>query len=133
MGCDLGHIFCNKTSATAIKTYSPEIIVHPMFVSDEEACLLAEGRRHVPELWMEKIMAWSKAINIWVVGPGLGRDPNMAGFFPTLVRNLPEEDVIVFNADGIYHLCQHPELLGELKRYKKTVLMTNEKQWPMLK
>lgn len=40
VGGDLGHIFCNKASATAIKTYSPEIIVHPIFVSDEEACLL---------------------------------------------------------------------------------------------
>lgn len=35
VGGDLGHIFCNKASATAIKTYSPEIIVHPIFVSDE--------------------------------------------------------------------------------------------------
>lgn len=34
VGGDLGHIFCNKASATAIKTYSPEIIVHPVFVSD---------------------------------------------------------------------------------------------------
>lgn len=57
---------------------------------------------------MEKIMAWSNAINIWIVGPGLGRDPNIARFFPTLVKNLPSQDVIVFNADGIYHLCQHP-------------------------
>jgi NAD(P)H-hydrate repair Nnr-like enzyme with NAD(P)H-hydrate dehydratase domain len=53
-------------------------------------------------------MAWSNAINIWIVGPGLGRDPNIAQFFPTLVKNLPSQDVIVFNADGIYHLCQHP-------------------------
>jgi hypothetical protein len=35
-------------------------------------------------------MAWSKAINIWIIGPGLGRDSNIADFFPTLVKNLPE-------------------------------------------
>jgi len=57
---------------------------------------------------MEKIMAWSKTINVWIVGPGLGRDSNIASFFPTLVKNLPSEDIIVFNGDGIYHLCQHP-------------------------
>ena len=33
VGGDLGHIFCNKTS--------PEIIIHPIFVSDEELCLLS--------------------------------------------------------------------------------------------
>ena len=53
-------------------------------------------------------MAWSKTINVWIVGPGLGRDSNIASFFPTLVKNLPSEDIIVFNGDGIYHLCQHP-------------------------
>ncbi len=53
-------------------------------------------------------MAWNKAINVWVVGPGLGRDPNISDFFPTLVKNLPSEDIIVFNADGIYHLTLHP-------------------------
>ena len=28
-GVDLCHIFCEKSAGTAIKTYSPELIVHP--------------------------------------------------------------------------------------------------------
>ena len=32
-GGDLAHIFCAKSAATAIKAYTPEIIVHPVFVS----------------------------------------------------------------------------------------------------
>jgi ATP-dependent NAD(P)H-hydrate dehydratase len=31
MGADLAHIFCCKEAATAIKSYSPELIVHPVF------------------------------------------------------------------------------------------------------
>jgi ATP-dependent NAD(P)H-hydrate dehydratase len=30
-GADLAHIFCAKSAAIAIKAYSPEIIVHPVF------------------------------------------------------------------------------------------------------
>ena len=35
-GADLAHIFCSKSSSVSIKSYSPEIIVHPVFVSEEE-------------------------------------------------------------------------------------------------
>jgi ATP-dependent NAD(P)H-hydrate dehydratase len=34
VGGDLSHIFCSKFSSPAIKSYSPEIIVHPVFVSE---------------------------------------------------------------------------------------------------
>ena len=34
-GADLAHIFCSKSSSVSIKSYSPEIIVHPVFVSEE--------------------------------------------------------------------------------------------------
>lgn len=45
VGGDLGHIFCNKASSTPIKTYSPEIIVHPVFVSDDEFSFFSGGKR----------------------------------------------------------------------------------------
>jgi ATP-dependent NAD(P)H-hydrate dehydratase len=35
VGADIAHIFCSKSAANAIKSYSPEIIVHPVFVSDQ--------------------------------------------------------------------------------------------------
>jgi len=35
VGGDLSHIFCSKFSSPAIKSYSPEIIVHPVFVAEE--------------------------------------------------------------------------------------------------
>lgn len=34
VGGDLGHIFCSKFSSPAIKSYSPEIIAHPVFISE---------------------------------------------------------------------------------------------------
>ena len=75
--------------------------------------------------WIEKITKWFRAIDCWVIGPGLGRDPCMTKFFPKLVRCLPKNNVIVFDADGLFHLTQEPKLFDELGEYEKVVLTPN--------
>ena len=47
-GGDLAHIFCSKASSVSIKSYSPEIIVHPIFVSEEEEKIRPED---VPKIY----------------------------------------------------------------------------------
>lgn len=42
VGGDLAHIFCSKSASLAIKSYSPEVIVHPVFVSEAEVKLTSE-------------------------------------------------------------------------------------------
>ena len=37
-GADIVHIFCAYQAAIPIKSYSPEIIVHPCILDSEEAC-----------------------------------------------------------------------------------------------
>jgi NAD(P)H-hydrate repair Nnr-like enzyme with NAD(P)H-hydrate dehydratase domain len=81
--------------------------------------------------WLEKIMKWEKAIYSWVIGPGLGRDKYMNEFFPKLVKKLPSHSVVVFDADGIYYLCQHPELFEELSRLK-AIITPNKKELQMI-
>jgi NAD(P)H-hydrate repair Nnr-like enzyme with NAD(P)H-hydrate dehydratase domain len=82
--------------------------VHPLFVSEDEVKLSPQEVKALHEEWIEKILTWKSAINSWIIGPGLGRDRYMNEFFPILVRNLPEGSLTVFDADGIYFLCQHP-------------------------
>ena len=62
------------------------------------------------EEWIKKLREWEKAIHAWVIGPGLGRDQYMHKFFPTLIKDLPNGVLVVFDADGIYYLCQNPHL-----------------------
>ena len=50
-------------------------------------------------------------ISSWVVGPGLGRDEYMNTFFPLLVKSFPSNTIVVFDADALYFLCQHPNLI----------------------
>lgn len=43
-----------------------------------------------------------------MIGPGLGRDPYMHEFFPLLIKHIGRNKVVIFDADGIYYLGQHP-------------------------
>lgn len=36
MGADLAHVFCSKQAAGPIKSYSPELIVHPVFTYEDD-------------------------------------------------------------------------------------------------
>ncbi|XP_032170303.1 ATP-dependent (S)-NAD(P)H-hydrate dehydratase isoform X5 [Mustela erminea] len=59
VGADLSHVFCTREAAPVIKSYSPELIVHPVLDSPSAV-------RDVEE--------WLPRLHALVVGPGLGRD-----------------------------------------------------------
>lgn len=84
------------------------MIVHPVFVSDIEVKYSEEELKQVHENWLRMILTWKNAINSWVIGPGLGRDSYMSGFFPILIKNLPSGCLAVFDADGLYFLSKYP-------------------------
>lgn len=55
----------------------------------------------------------------------------MNSFFPQLVKALPSGCLAVFDADGIYFLSQHPELMAELSRFR-TILTPNARELTFL-
>ncbi|XP_071499368.1 ATP-dependent (S)-NAD(P)H-hydrate dehydratase-like [Diadema antillarum] len=62
VGCDLSHIFCTGDAAPVIKSYSPELIVHP--------CLDAPNA-------VAELGKWLPRMHSVVIGPGLGRDQGL--------------------------------------------------------
>ncbi|XP_054430376.1 ATP-dependent (S)-NAD(P)H-hydrate dehydratase isoform X5 [Pteronotus mesoamericanus] len=59
VGADLSHVFCTREAAPVIKSYSPELIVHPVLDRPDAV--------HEVERWLPRLHAL-------VVGPGLGRE-----------------------------------------------------------
>lgn len=59
VGCDLSYVFCTDGAATAIKSYSPELIVLPYLDSASAG---------------QEIGSWIERLHVLVIGPGLGRD-----------------------------------------------------------
>jgi ATP-dependent NAD(P)H-hydrate dehydratase len=72
-GGDLAHIFCTKSAAVPIKSYSPEIIVHPTLASGVEEDT-SKYNNNIEEK-LEETTKWYPAIHALIIGPGLGRDP----------------------------------------------------------
>ena len=91
-GSDLSHVFCHKESAIPIKSYSPELIVHPGFDAYSNDILLKKTER------------WFKSMNSILIGPGMGREPDIEKIFVEFSEKISEFKNIplVYDADGVW-------------------------------
>ena len=108
VGADLAHIFCMKDAATAIKSYSPELIVHPCLDSDDAATII--------EPWLHRL-------HVIVIGPGMGRDIKIL----STVRNIIQccrklNKPLVIDADGLFLLSED---LSIIHGYPGVILTPN--------
>jgi len=92
VGADLSHVFCTRGAAPVIKSYSPELIVHPYLQEqvdgDGQAC--------------QDVIPWLGRMSCVVIGPGLGRDPGMQSAAERLMHEACNLGVpLVVDADGL--------------------------------
>jgi hypothetical protein len=72
----LSHVFCTKDAAPVIKSYSPELIVHPVLEESYSISQLSEeDKREVQDKVLGEVGKWMERFDCLVIGPGLGRDP----------------------------------------------------------
>lgn len=118
VGADLCHIFCTPEAAIPIKTYSPELIVHPLLPSSEEI-----NKKEASNKSIDLIRPWLKKMDVVVIGCGLGREQDIVFITLELIKIcrclfIP----IIVDADGLFVVAQQPELiLG----YKNCILTPN--------
>ncbi|XP_038220195.1 ATP-dependent (S)-NAD(P)H-hydrate dehydratase-like [Zerene cesonia] len=110
VGADLVHIFCASQAATVIKSYSPELIVHPL-LDDENA--------------VEKISPWFERLHVIVIGPGLGRDSNIFSVTAELIEVIREKQIpLVLDADGLYLITENCNLIQD---FHSPIILTPNK------
>lgn len=115
VGADVAHVFCVNAAAAVIKSYSPEIIVHPLLDTDNP---------------VESIMEWAPRMHAFVIGPGLGRDPAILSTVAQLIEQLKKaEKLIVIDADGLWLVKENPDLI---KGYTKIILTPNSVEFARL-
>ncbi|GIX89107.1 ATP-dependent [Caerostris darwini] len=115
VGCDLVHVFCTKDASQVIKSYSPELIVHPILDSPT---------------FKEDILLHLPSMHSLVIGPGLGRDDAIFSTIHHLIdlakgRNLP----LVFDADSLFYLKDAPKVI---ESYSKAILTPNKIEFARL-
>lgn len=115
VGSDLSHVFCTQSASSVIKSYSPELIVHPV-LDDPKAA--------------DDIPILLSSLHSLVIGPGLGRDENVfqtTRFILDLAKekNLP----LVLDADALFYLNSN---LDVISNYKKAILTPNKVEFERL-
>jgi len=126
LGADISHVFCEESAAAAIKSYSPELIVHPyLFRSTGLDTKATSIERSV-----ERIGEFLPRLHALVIGPGLGKDPKVLETVERVVVKAKELDIcLVFDADGLFLIQQKPELVDG---YKNAILTPNSIEFERL-
>lgn len=132
LGADMSHVICEKSAATALKSYSPNLMVHPyLFDSTSEKQYASYGVPTDEEAVMSKVLAVIDRVHVVVVGPGLGRDAVLLKTIKRIIEEVKKRSMpLVIDADGLYLVQQHPEVI---KGYNKVILTPNVVEFQRLK
>ncbi|CAI5702847.1 unnamed protein product [Peronospora effusa] len=130
-GADLCHIFCVQEAAVPIKSYSPELIVHPLLRSDASLADLEESQRARALLEaVERITQVLPRLDALVIGPGLGRDASVQEIVRKIIEKAKEANLpLILDGDALYFISLEP---GMVKGYKNAILTPNAMEYARL-
>lgn len=128
IGADLSHVFCTKDAAPVIKSYSPELIVHP--VLEESYSVREEDKKNISSKVLAEVGKWLERFDCLVIGPGLGRDPFLLDCVSEIIRHARKSNIpIVIDGDGLFLVTNHLELVSG---YALAVLTPNVNEYKRL-
>jgi len=104
-GADLSHVFCERSAGTAIKSYSPEIIVHPVLEASAPHPISVEAFQSIVTKSANEVAQWIPRLDGILVGPGLGRDDVVIETCSQLIITIAAQDKpLILDADGLFIL-----------------------------
>ncbi|KAJ4855268.1 carbohydrate kinase domain-containing protein [Trichoderma breve] len=123
LGCDMSHVICTPAAAAVIKTYSPNLMVHPLMRQSPPQNKTSEDEDSNPDHVARKIIDMLGRLHVLVVGPGLGRDPLMQATVARVIRAARESNMpVVLDADALQVVQNDPDVV---RGYKYAVLTPN--------
>ncbi|CAL8991692.1 unnamed protein product, partial [Prunus brigantina] len=128
IGADLSHVFCTKDAASVIKSYSPELIVHP--VLEESYSVRDDEKRIISGKVLAEVAKWMERFDCLVIGPGLGRDPFLLDCVSKIIKLARQSNVpIVIDGDGLFLVTNSLDLISG---YPLAVLTPNVNEYKRL-
>ncbi|KAL2872433.1 ATP-dependent (S)-NAD(P)H-hydrate dehydratase [Aspergillus lucknowensis] len=127
LGCDMSHVICNASAATVIKSYSPNLMVHPILPSSNS--VKDPNSINAPEL-ASPIISMLSRLHTIVIGPGLGRDDVTLKVVVEVMKEARSRSIpFVLDADGLLLVSENPDLV---KGYKECILTPNVNEFSRL-
>ncbi|TFK64095.1 Ribokinase-like protein [Pluteus cervinus] len=112
VGADLSHVICSPTASDAIKSYSPDLIVHPILIENAPK-----------DQVQSQLQSLFSRLHVLVIGPGLGREPYMQAFAKLALGVARSNGMfIVLDADAIWLVGKD---LSLIKGYRRAVVTPN--------
>ncbi|XP_022979515.1 ATP-dependent (S)-NAD(P)H-hydrate dehydratase [Cucurbita maxima] len=128
IGADLSHVFCTKDAAPVIKSYSPELIVHP--VLEESYSVRDEEKKFTAERVLAEVDKWLERFDCLVIGPGLGRDPFLLECVSEIIKHARQTNIpMVIDGDGLFLITDNLHLVSN---YPLAVLTPNVNEYKRL-
>ncbi|KAH6619480.1 Ribokinase-like protein [Chaetomium sp. MPI-SDFR-AT-0129] len=135
LGCDMSHVICTPTAAAVIKTYSPNLMVHPLMRSSPSPSSkqsppspssssphASDSNIDAPSI-ANRIIPLLDRLHVLVIGPGLGRDPLMQDTCALVIRAARDKGMpLVLDADALQLVQRQPDLV---RGYRLAVLTPN--------
>jgi ATP-dependent NAD(P)H-hydrate dehydratase len=132
-GADLAYVFTATEAALPIKSYSPELMVAPVYtaadfdrvVQQEPADLNSETAQALVKDMVDQVVGELDRLHCLVVGPGMGRCPLVMKAVASILVEARQRNLhVVLDADALY-MISLPEYQGILSGYDKAVLTPN--------
>lgn len=113
IGADIAHVFCTAGAATVIKSYSPELIVHPVLHESYDVGEIGEEERSkLKEKVLADVGKWLERFDCIVIGPGLGRDSILLESVAGIIEEAKSKSIpLVLDGDGLFLITNQPELI----------------------
>ncbi|KAL7999504.1 putative ATP-dependent (S)-NAD(P)H-hydrate dehydratase, ribokinase [Plasmopara halstedii] len=130
-GADLCHIFCVEEAAIPIKSYSPELIVHPLLRSDAALKGFEESKRaEILANAVKRIAQILPRLDSLVIGPGLGRDESVQEITRQVIVEAKEANLpLILDGDALYLVSLEPNVV---KGYRNAILTPNGMEYARL-
>lgn len=122
LGADMSHIICEPTAASVIKTYSPNLMVHPL-MRESTTSYPDDPSPPTSESVGKQIDDMLGRLHALVIGPGLGRDKLMQATCAAVISHARRRGIpVVLDADALMLVNNDPDLV---RGWKEVVLTPN--------
>lgn len=120
-GADLATVFCAQEAAIPIKSYSPELMVDPVYSTSNMQSLNEQIVEKEMNDMVHKVVSSLERLHCVVIGPGLGRDVNVLKATARIIQEARQLGVnLVLDADALYLLS--------LKEYHYLILKKSQSE-----
>jgi len=111
LGCDMSHVICEPGAGAVIKTYSPNLMVHPYMRQSKHI-----SATETAESVSEQVISMLSRLHVLIIGPGLSRDKAMQDTCAKVITEARKKNIpFVLDADGLLLAQERPELVQGCK------------------